>query len=160
MFHNTTVNVEPLSPPMFWENRPTAKKQLFLCCCFAFAFSLSSYICWFSGTPLGQYLIVLGTIVGWFCCRFGREQSRPHNVLGYTQKEFLEHSVLERKGKPHNVPGYVPDNISRTFVFMNKGRQRQENRKGKERNKRKPKELNRKESSNNHSFCFSFWHRF
>ena len=54
---------------------------------------------------------------------FGREQGKPHNVLGYIPKAYIELSVLKRKkGKPHNVPGYVPEKISRTLFFTSKGR--------------------------------------
>ena len=72
-FHNTTVNAQPLTPPIFEKIAPYSKKKkdnimLGLCVCVVFT---CLYFCLFSGTPcppprarLVPFLAECGAIVG------------------------------------------------------------------------------------------------
>ena len=65
---------------------------------------------------------------------FGREQGKPHNVLGYIP-ESISRKIRFRKtkSKSQNVPGYVLEKCSRTFSFWakeGKGKKNKEKEKG------------------------------
>ena len=112
--HNTTVNVAPLSPPEFEKFVPHLKTTCFFwfVCVLLFFFVVLLIFGYYLPLPIGQdvqFLIVLGTMLGWFWCRFWSGRSL-HCESG--RLLHCEHA------KVYNVPGCILQVTSGTLQCM------------------------------------------